>query len=206
MYKILDWTPFYMLTASLEISICINLWKSFFVCLFKLNKAMPVAFFTFHLRMFPAKDERRGFSHHMLQNKDEAWLRWVVRGGSGRKVCPGSSAETQRDQLGWRGWIRPFIEPNERAPAGAWMRVGPSAPHRRVQTSDLENYPGSTSGQLSQQQDGVCMVTSRFNQCLAASHTEPNSTFALKEVCVKSDSWDIALFSYIGELPGLSCV
>lgn len=130
----------------------------------------------------------------MLPNKSEAWLRWVVRGGSGRKVCPGSSAETRRDQLGWRGWIRPFIEPNERAPAGAWMRVGPSAPHRRAQTSDLENYPGSTSGQLSQQQDEVCMVTSRFNQCLAASHTEQISISALKEVRVKSASRDTALF------------
>lgn len=144
--------------------------------------------------MLSANDESLSFSYHMLRNKDEAWLRWVVRGGSGRKVCPGSSAETQRDQLGWRGWIRPFIEPNERAPAGAWMRVGPSAPHRRVQTSDLENYPGSTSGQLSQQQDGVCTVNSRFNQCWQHLTQKKNSTFALKEVWVKLDLWGMALF------------
>ncbi|CAG09688.1 unnamed protein product [Tetraodon nigroviridis] len=53
---------------------------------------------------------------------------------------------------------------------GAASSSGP--PQRRAQTSDLENYPGSTLGQSPQQQAGVRMVTRRFNQCLTASSAE----------------------------------
>lgn len=52
---------------------------------------------------------------------------------------------------------------------------GPICTYRRAQTSDLENYPGSTLGQSPQQQAGVRMETRRFNQCLAASSTEQSS-------------------------------
>lgn len=76
------------------------------------------------------------------------------------------------------------------------MRVGPSASHSRAKTSDLENYPGSTSGQSPQQQAGVCMVTSRFNQSLAAFHAEQISLSVLKEVGVKSASPDIPSYSF----------
>lgn len=92
---------------------------------------------------------------------------WKIREWKERKVCSGPSAEMQRDQLRWRGWMRPFSGPNERVPAGPWMRVGPSAPHRRAQTSDLENYPGSTLGQSPQQQAGVRIATRHFSQRLA---------------------------------------
>ena len=108
---------------------------------------------------------------------------WKIREWKERKVCPGPSAETQRDQLRWRGWMRPFTGPNERVPAGPWMRVGPSAPHRRAQTSDLENYPGSTLGQSPQQQAGVHIVTRRFNQCLAASWTEQSFLCIERTLC-----------------------
>lgn len=102
------------------------------------------------------------------------WGGWCmkIREWKERKVCSGPSAGTRRDQLRWRGWMGPFTGSNERVPAEPWMRVGPSAPHRRAQTSDLENYPGSTLGQSPQQQAGVRMVTRRFNQCLTASSAE----------------------------------
>lgn len=105
---------------------------------------------------------------------------WKIREWKERKVCSGPSAEMQRDQLRWRGWMRPFTGPNERVPAGPWMRVGPSAPHRRAQTSDLENYPGSTLGQSPQQQSGMHIATRHFNQRLAKFFS------VLRELSVKS--------------------
>lgn len=81
------------------------------------------------------------------------------------------------------------------------MRVGPSAPHRRAQTSDLENYPGSTMGRSPQQQAGVYTVTRRFNRRLTASSAEPCfcvlsslsfygsfSLLLLSDVCVVFDT------------------
>lgn len=112
-----------------------------------------------------------------------AWKIWEWKE---RKVCSGPSAETQHDQLRWRGWMRPFTGSNERVPAAPWMRVGPFAPHRRAQTSDLENYPGSTLGQSPQQQAGVRIVTRHFNQCLAAPSTGQSFSLVLKELSVKS--------------------
>lgn len=74
------------------------------------------------------------------------------------------------------------------------MRVGPSAPHRRAQTSDLENCPGSTMGQSPQQQAGVHTVTRRFNRRLTASSTE--CFCAQKELAFflwsRSQLWDAA--------------
>lgn len=49
------------------------------------------------------------------------------------------------------------------------MRVGPSATQRRAQTSDLENYPGSTLGQSPQQQAGALIVTGVLQSAAGSS-------------------------------------
>lgn len=166
--------------------------------------------FLFKILLYKQRQQRaqRGGPKRQLPHATEQQQSMTMVGGvwkigewSERKVCPGFSVESQHDQLRWRGWMRPFTGSNERVPAGPWMRVGPSAPHRRAQTSDLENYPGSTLGQSPQQQAGVHTATGRFNQCLAASSTEQSFFFAFKELCVKSTPRDTSH----GVLKGWSC-
>lgn len=131
---------------------------------------------------------------------------WKISKWNERKVCPGPSGEMQRDQLRWRGWMRPFTGPNERAPAGSWMWVGPSAPHRRAQTSDLENYPGKHFGT-------VTPATGRGLHGNQALQSAPGSFLnrasfpcVLKEVRVKSTPRDILRFFLKGRCQWLSHV
>lgn len=126
---------------------------------------------------------------------------WKISKWNERKVCPGPSGEMQRDQLRWRGWMRPFTGPNERAPAGSWMWVGPSAPHRRAQTSDLENYPGKHFGTVTPATGQGLHGNQALQSAPGSFLNRVNFPSVLKEVRVKSTPRDILRFFLKGEMP-----
>lgn len=110
---------------------------AFLITLFKTKKtAMPVVPHIPHMCLFHGTvvgSQRWALKLQPPHAPEQKWSMtevggaWKIREWKERKVCSGPSAETQRDQLRWRGWMRPFTAPYERAPAGPRMRVGPSA-------------------------------------------------------------------------------